>query len=412
MAAAASMAGIAGAPQFAFGQSTGGKTFVKVFMRGGADGLHLFPAIGDIEYYNHRPNLAIRPPSDTDVDSALNIGNNLRGMNPNLAPLMEIFDAGRMMVAPATALSNGGRSHFENQRWVGKGVRDDLVEGYLNRYLQEIPGVDHPLRGASLGRGNTGSEFGGKLTIPAITNAKDFEVFNKNFCDPGGCADNRLTEMMTSIATNERGQSAVTSRIRENQMIMLDSVKEVQNAGANYAPNAGGLDYSNTTLGNGLRLVAQLLKAGVPLEVAGIDWKGNFDTHANQGAGRNEKWHESATDLLTFYRDMGAHMDNVVVLVCTEFGRTVIENGNRGTDHGSGSSWFAFGGPASGGVGPDVPSVARENLAYGRFIPVLTDFRDLVAEVMVRHMDVPESLISTLLPGHNFTDHQLFTRSV
>ena len=63
MVSAASMAGLVGAPKFTFGQAAGGKTFVKVFQRGGADGLHLLPAVADLAYYQIRPNIAIEPPS-------------------------------------------------------------------------------------------------------------------------------------------------------------------------------------------------------------------------------------------------------------------------------------------------------------------------------------------------------------
>ena len=422
MAVAASMAGVAGAPRFAFGQSAGTKTFVKVFMRGGADGLHLFPAVGDLEYYKHRPNIAIRPPSDTDVNTAINIGDSYRAMNPNLAPLMEIYDAGRMMVAPATALVEGKGSHFDSQRYISNGVSDDAVDGYLQRYIQGIPGSGHPLRAASLGRGKLGHEFEGNIVVPTINTARSYELFNEDFCEASGCADNRMTEMMSRIITNEQGQSNMASRVRENQMLMLETVTDVQQAGRNYTPNAGGLDYSQSTLGNGLRTVAQLLKAGIPLEVAGIDWSTNFDKHSNQlppgldfadqSFEQHQKWHEGALDFLTFYRDMGAHMDNVVILVCTEFGRNARENGSRGTDHGLGSTWFAIGGPASGGMGPDVTSVAPDKLFGTRFIPPITDYRDLVAEIMIRHMNVPESFISTLLPRHKFTDNKLFTRPV
>ncbi|MCK0097196.1 DUF1501 domain-containing protein [Yoonia sp. F2084L] len=424
MVAAASMAGIAGAPQFSFGQSAGGKTFIKVFMRGGADGLHLFPAVGDIEYYNHRPNLAIGTPSDTDANSALDLGDTYRAMNPNLEPLMEIFDAGRLMIAPSTAMDDGGRSHFDNQRWIGKGARNNAIDGYLNRYMQENAGVDHPLRGAVLGKTSISTDIKGAIPVPAVQNSGNFDLENRNFCSGAGCADNQLTDMMREIASHEIDQPGLEAEVRDNQLIMLDSIAEVQASGVNYTVEANGLNYSNSSLGRGLRLCAQLLKAGVPLEVAALDWNIGWDTHSNQlpsnldgqfasqDHGYHRRIREGATDFLTFYRDMASNLDNVVVLVGTEFGRTVIENGTRGTDHGKGSSWFAFGGPTAGGIAPDITSLARDQLFQSRFVPTRTEYRDLVAEIMVNHMSMPTALVSTVLPGHNFTNHGLFNRSV
>ncbi|MCY4336423.1 MAG: twin-arginine translocation signal domain-containing protein [Litoreibacter sp.] len=126
LTAAASMVGMAGAPKFSFAQEAGQKTFIKVFMRGGADGLHLFPLVGDPFYYQYRPDIAIPPPSN-DINSAIDLGDPMRGMNPNLEMLMEIWDAGNMMVAPATSFDPNNRSHFDCQRWIGTGARNSRV---------------------------------------------------------------------------------------------------------------------------------------------------------------------------------------------------------------------------------------------------------------------------------------------
>lgn len=419
---AASMAGVAGAPQFAFGQSANGKTFIKVFMRGGADGLHLFPAYGDPIYYQHRPNIAIGAPLDSDINTAINIGDSYRGLNPNLEPLMRIWDDGRMMVAPATALEEGNRSHFDNQRWIGTGARDNLIDGYLNRYMQNTVGPNDPLRGAVLGKTSISTEARGSIVVPAVSNTDGFNLENSDFCSGAGCSDNQLTDLMREVAAHPIIEDGLEASVRENQLVMLDSIAQVQNAGNNYVTNAGGLEYSNTDLGRGLKLAAQLIKADVPLEVAAMDWNIGWDTHSNQiagGANRfadpNFNYHSrmrtGATDFLTFYLDMGAAIDDVVVLVCTEFGRTVIENGSQGTDHGVGSTWFAFGGPTAPGVGPDITTLDTSQLASNRYVPTVTNYKDMVAEIMIRHMSMEPSLVSTIFPSHSFTNHNLFNRS-
>lgn len=420
---AASMAGIAGAPQFAFGQAAGGKTFIKVFMRGGADGLHLFPAVGDPIYYQHRPNIGIEAPLDSDRNTALELGDDYRAMNPNLEPLMEIWNAGRMMVAPAAALEEGNRSHFDNQRWIGTGARNNTIDGYLNRYMQSVAGPNDPLRGAVLGKTSISTEARGQIVVPAISNRDGFDLRNGNFCGGAGCSDNQLTELMREISSHDVIEDGIEASIRENQLVMLESIAKVQEAGINYQTTAGGLEYSNTDLGRGLKLAAQLLKAGVPLEVAAMDWNIGWDTHSNQISGsadrftdQNFNYHRrmrlGATDFLTFYRDMADAIDDVVVLVGTEFGRTVIENGTQGTDHGHGSTWFAFGGPTVPGVGPDIDTLDRAALRQTRYVPTRTDYKDIVSEIMIRHMNMPERLVETVFPMHSFTNHSLFNRSV
>ncbi|GFE66487.1 DUF1501 domain-containing protein [Litoreibacter roseus] len=419
--AAASMAGIAGAPKFAFGQEAGGKTFIKVFMRGGADGLHLFPAVGDMIYYQHRPNIAIEAPSN-DANSALDLGGNgYRAMNPNLEPLMEIWNAGHMMVAPSTAIEEGNRSHFDNQRWIGTGARNNFIDGYLNRYMQNNLGPTHPLRGAVLGKSSISTEIRGSISVPAISNPSNFNLENRDLCGGDGCSDNQLTTLMRDISAHDVDVSAMEGAVRENQLVMLESIAEVQLAGTDYTPSAGGLEYNNTDLGRGLKLVAQLLKAGVPLEVAAMDWNIGWDTHSNQIAdgadrfidqdkGYHRNMRRGASDFLTFYRDIADMRDDVVVLVGTEFGRTVIENGNNGTDHGHGGAWFAFGGPTVPGVGPDVTTLDISALQRERYMPMVVNYRDIVSEIMIRHMGMPENLVSTIFPDHTFTNNSLFSR--
>ncbi|MFQ6546515.1 DUF1501 domain-containing protein [Aestuariibius sp. 2305UL40-4] len=421
LTAAASAVGTVGAPKFAFAQEAGTKTLVKVFMRGGADGLHLFPRFGDMTYFNVRPNIAIEAPSN-DPNSALDLGHPIRGMNPNMAAMMEIWESGRMMVAPSAALEEGNRSHFDCQRWIGTGMRNNLVDGYLNRYLQAVNATDHPLRGASLGKSSIATEMRGEIAVPAVSSAGGFDVRSGDFCSGSGCAENRLTEMMREVSSHEVDLPEAEARVREQQIVLVDTIAEIQAAGADYTPSAGGLDYSGSPLGRGLRLTAQLLKAGVPLSVASLDWNIGWDTHSNQiadGADRfvdqNKGYHRNmtagATDFLTFWRDISELRDDVVVLVGSEFGRTVYENGNEGTDHGHGGAWFAFGGPTVGGMAAeDVASLDDSNLERGRYMPNLIDYRDIVSEIMIRHMGLPEAMIGTVLPGINVTNRNLFTR--
>ena len=417
---AASMAGAVGAPKFAFGQNAAGKTFIKVFMRGGADGLHLFPMYGDLAYFQYRPNIAIEAPSN-DRNSAIDMGHpdQLRGLNPNLEALMEIWETGNMMVSPSTSLPEGNRSHFDCQRWIGTGARNNFIDGYLNRYLQNIPG-EHPLRGVVAGKSSISTEARGAFPVAAIRDGGSFQLRNGDFCSGDGCADNQLTEIMREISSHEVDLSAVEGAVRESQLIMLDAIAEVQAAGMDYSPSAGGLDYSNSDLGRGLRLCAQLLKAGVPLETAALDWNIGWDTHSNQIsesanpiADDDKRYHQrmrtGATDFVTFWRDMGPAMRDVVVLVGTEFGRTKKENGNLGTDHGDGGAWFAFGGPTVRGFAQDVDTIADEVIGNRNRLPNVVNYRDIVGEIMVRHMGMSQQLISTVFPNHTFDNNNLFT---
>lgn len=405
---AASMAGLAGAPAFSFGKSASGKTLVKIFMPGGSDGLELFPMVGDPFYHRARPNIAFAP-AGNGIRSAVKMEGSARALNPNLEPLMDIWSEGRMMVSPATALQDANRSHFDCQRWIGAGTKSDAVDGYLNRYLSDVSENDHVLRAAVLGKSAMSPELNGEVVVPSIADADHFELKSSDFCESDGCEDNRLTMMLREVALPEQGISLAEQIIREEQLLLLETIQEAQAATAN---NGGAHAYSNTTLGRGLRLVSSLLKAEVPLEVASIDWSLNWDTHANQGSDTfNAGLREGARDLLAFYRDLGPQMDNVIVILGTEFGRTIQENGSRGTDHGKAGAWMAFGGGIRPGFAEDVPTLDQSALgAEARYgLPTLIDYRDFVGEIMVRHMGVSERLMSTIFPRHRFYNHNLMT---
>ena len=396
--------------------------FVKVFMRGGADGLHLFPAVGDVDYYQSRPDLGIEPPS-ADINSAIDLGGlggtNYRAMNPNLAPLMEIWDAGRMMIAPATAVSFNNLSHFDAQRWIEKGAQDNSIDGYLNRYLQIASRTDDHFRGLVAGKATLSTVFDGSVAVPVIPNAADYDIRQaRDMCSGHGCAENQLLETVRSIASQVDGISDLERQIRQNQQVMAEAVDVVQSANSSHLADNGFHEYHDSDIGRGLKLIAEVLKANVQLEVATLDWNVGWDTHANQipqsvdrFADQNFAFHrkirDGAEDLATFFRDLGAHLDNVIVLVGSEFGRSVKQNGSLGTDHGHGGAFFAFGGDIKPGFGPDISSLAENELLDGQYVPGVVDTRDLIAEIMVKHMYLPESLVSTVLPGYAFTDHRI-----
>ena len=436
LASAAAMAGAAGAPKFSFAQQ-GTKTFIKVFQRGGADGLHLFPLYGDPFYATYRPDLAILGPNG-DGDRAISLGDaaavdrdpvtGVRGMNPNLAPLMDIWDANNMMLAPCTSFAGANRSHFDCQRWIGTGDRDNLIDGYMNRFMQQVrPETQHPLRGLVAGKTSISTEIRGQVKVPAIRNGSDFSVSNSdldNFDCGDGCDDFKMTSIMEEISSHDVDLSAAEGNIKENQLILLESIQDVAQSVATY--NADDpKQYSDSDLGRGLRLCAQLIKNGVPLEVAALDWNIGWDTHSNQidsdnqtnpftdqTKRYNERMAQGARDFKLFWDDLGpVFRPNVVVLVGSEFGRTKKQNGSFGTDHGEGGAWFAFGGNTQKKVANDVTSIEDTPQVPSNRLPTLTSYRDIVGEIMVKHMGMPENVVSTVFPNHTFTDNLLFSSS-
>jgi len=400
------------------------KTLIKIFMRGGADPLSLFPLTGDDSYYTYRPRIAVARPSSADSNAAIRL-TDAYGLNPNLAALMEIWDSGRMAISPATHFTEGNRSHFDCQTWIEIGSTDRNLQGVFNRYLREVPN-GNLLRAVRAGSTSLSQSMRGPVPVPSIASAADYKLTNSDWCKGAGCSENVLMQTLLGISGHATG-TEIEKKTRAITEALFKPVDVVQAANASYVPALGGINYydglsgrSVTTMGRGLRLVAQLLKAGVPVEVAALDWSGSWDTHEKQVGtsvidqtnGHAASLASGATDLVAFWRDIADLRDNVLVMIGSEFGRTVHENGTTGTDHGNGAAWFCFGGPTRGGIYNGMTTVEASRLLSGRYIPVLTNYKDILGEAMVRHLGVSESIMSRIIPGHAFTNHGMFSASV
>jgi len=180
----------------------------------------------------------------------------------------------------------------------------------------------------------------------------------------------------------------------------FEAVKMLRSASPQGLTPAHGAQYPRGRFGESLRQIAQLIRADVGLEVAFAD-TGGWDTHAAQGAERGQlanRLTDFAQGLAALDRDLGDRMADVVVLTMSEFGRTVRENGNRGTDHGHATAMLVLGGPVRGGkVHGRWPGLRRDQLFEGRDLAVTTDFRDLFTEVAQRHLAIPAA--APLFPG-------------
>jgi uncharacterized protein (DUF1501 family) len=168
---------------------------------------------------------------------------------------------------------------------------------------------------------------------------------------------------------------------------------------ARYQPE-GGAAYPATAFGQALQQIAQLSKAGVGLEVAFAEL-GGWDTHVNQGSAQGQlaaRLDDFARSIAALVIDLGDRLADTVVLTMSEFGRAVSENGNRGTDHGHGNAMMVIGGGVRGRrVYGRWPGLLPDQRYDRRDLAVTTDFRDVFAEIVVRHLGIDDA--SAVFPG-------------
>jgi uncharacterized protein (DUF1501 family) len=358
------------------------KTLIAVFQRGAVDGLNMIVPHGEATYYNLRPNIAVARPG-RGADAAVDL-DGFFGLHPALAGLKPIWDAKRLAVVHAAGSPDSTRSHFDAQDYMESGTPGvkSTPDGWLNRAVQARPDrAASPFRAVSFTQ-NLPRAMQGRAPALAIANLRDFAVRAgaQSQAVQGGFED--IYETAASEALRGTGKETFAA---------IDYLKRVNPA--QYRPE-NGAQYPRTQFGNAMLQIAQLVKAGVGLEVAFTDIQG-WDTHANQGAGRGQlagRLTEFGAGLLALYTDLGpARMDDVVVLTMSEFGRTARENGNRGTDHGHANAMLLLGGPVRGGkVYGDWPGLGEAQLHEGRALALTTDFRDVFGEVAHKHLGTPD----------------------
>lgn len=357
-------------PRELFAQSTSEPILVAVFQRGAVDGLNMVIPFTEPEYYRLRPRIAIPAPMGNSEDRALDL-DGLFGLHPAMRPLHPLFGDGRLAIVHAAGSPDPSRSHFEAQDYMAAatpGVKSTR-DGWMNRYLRtiEIPD-DVPFAGMSIGRNLPRSLAGRASTLSAGSVAEmrlaGPQRFYKDAFDDG------VGDIVTkSAAELFDGLDFLAARLPERRDVSLD-----------YPPGR---------LPAALANVAQLIKADVGLRTAFVEI-GGWDHHAAEGGVRGQlanRLREFSGGIRAFYEDLGDRVDNVVIVTMSEFGRTVKENGNAGTDHGHGNAMLVLGARVQGGkVYGEWPGLAAEQLFEGRDLAVKTDFRDVLADVLTGHM--------------------------
>jgi uncharacterized protein (DUF1501 family) len=370
---------------YAGGLGPGGrkKVLVAIFQRGAVDGLNVIVPFGEKRYYDLRPAIAI--PSTAVVDL-----NGFFGLHPALAPLKPMWDSKQLAIVDAVGSPDPTRSHFDAQDYMESGTPGlkATTAGWLNRALPSEAGKPSPVRAVSVGS-NLARTLRGPNNAIAVSNLNDFQVRNAI----GASTFESMYD--NSLDTTMHGTGRET----------FDAVKLMQSIQKQAYTPAVGVQYPASRFAQSLQQIARLVKADVGLEVAFTDI-GGWDTHVNQVGAQPVQGQmanvlgDFAKSLAAFQQDLGDHMADVTVVTMSEFGRTARENGNRGTDHGHANYMLAFGGGVRGGkVYGEWPGLAEEQLYEGRDLALTTDFRDVLGELVSRHLG--NTNLKAVFPGYN-----------
>lgn len=383
--AAVNAAGTAAAP----------RRLVVVFLRGAVDGLSVVVPYADPGYYRARSSIALaRPGSDAgviDLDGRF-------GLHPALASLLPLWQSGRLGFVQACGSPDGTRSHFDAQDYMESGTpgRKSTPDGWLNRLLGALP-ADAAERAAPTRAVSIGPVlpriYAGRNPVANI--ASGAAAAKPMLLDRPKVGD-AFDQLYAGDDKMSRAYQDARQAHREvMETLSKDDVEREMQAANNGAPLPNGFP------DDAARLAALMRNDGrVQLAFMAL---GGWDTHANQGAASGQlagRLKPLGMGLAALANGLGPVFDDTVVVVMSEFGRTVRQNGNGGTDHGHGNVMWLLGGRVAGGrVHGRWPGLDASALYEGRDLAVTTDFREVLAELAARHLRLPDARLAEVFPG-------------
>jgi uncharacterized protein (DUF1501 family) len=364
------------------------KVLITIFQRGAVDGLNMVVPFGERAYYAARPSIAIAQPTAGTTDAAIDL-DGFFGLHPRMAVLAPFWKQSALAIVHACGSPDRTRSHFDAQDYMESGTPGvkRTEDGWLNRYLKaKAREQASPFRAVAM-TSQLPRTLHGAAPALAMTQIRQFGL-------RGGDVVHRSFEEEYAAAADR----VLTTTGRE----AFDAIRLLKNADPQRYQPEHGAAYPRSAYGQALAQIAQLVKADVGLEVAFAE-SGQWDHHVNEGGAAGQlaaRLDDFARGIAALATDLGSRMQDVVILTMSEFGRAVSENGNRGTDHGHGNAMLVLGGGVRGGkVYGEWPGLSIEQRFEERDLAVTTDFRDVVGEIAMRHLDVRDP--RPIFPGYD-----------
>ena len=359
-----------------------GDVLLVLSLRGGFDGLSAVVPAADPHYVGVRPGIGVPTGALLPLDATF-------GLHPALAPLKPFWDAGSLAAVHAAGQPDPTRSHFQAMEAMERAVPGASVRtGWLDR-VSSAQGA-----GSAFATVGVGVEANQRALVGPAPELLMSSV--DGFSLPGDDDAGERARWTAALAAMHRGARAEIARPARLTLAAVGTAAALQDTA--YVVANGGA-YPDGDLGDALRDVARLVKAGVGLRVATVDF-GDWDMH--QGLGRpDEGWMarqltELGAALAAFATDLGSDLGRVTVVTISEFGRRVRENASGGLDHGHGNLMLLLGGGVAGGrMHGAWPGLDPAGLLDGD-LPASNDYRTVLAEILEKRCGVAGS---TVFPG-------------
>ena len=345
--------------------------FVVLQLSGGNDFMNTVVPYGDPLYYDFRKTVGIGEEEVLHIDDRL-------GFHPAMSEIKSLYDAGNVAIVQGIGYPAPDRSHFRSMDiWHTAEPHAFTGEGWLGRAIRELdPDKQNVVTGVSFGSGLPRAMYLSGTPAISVTELESYGLLTS------------LSGARQRSALNAFTRMYVPEEFGEAQMIMqhigqtgLDSLAAVDMLKSATQGYSSEVEYASNPLAQSLKGIAQVHLAGLGTRIFYAQ-HGGYDVHGNQVQTQTKLWRQVSGAVNDFFADLKAHdaAEEVVMLVFSEFGRRVRDNGN-GTDHGSGGGAFMIGDRVTGGLYGEYPSLEPADQVSGD-MGYNNDFRNLYSTVL------------------------------
>ena len=367
-------------------QPTNRKRLVVIFLRGAIDGLNVVVPHQEADYYKARPTLAI--PYPQEKNGAIDL-DGFFGLHPDLQDLMPLWKKGNLAFIHASGSSADTRSHFDAQDYMESGTPGvkSTTDGWMNRLLGQLP-KERPTQALSVST-TTPRILKGMMPIAILNPGK-----NSTVVIPTDRA--HINKAFSSLYDGDDALSKAYQEGHQAREIILKELgQEMMYASRGAAVASNFVDDAAE--------VAKLMEGDAKTQLAFLEI-GGWDSHINQQLIFKQFLPDLGRGLATLVKGLDSIYPDTTIVVMSEFGRTVQENGNNGTDHGHGNVMWLLGGSIRGGKVYGEWQGLNESVLYeGRDLPVTTDFREAIALILQQNLSISDDRIAKIFPGYQIT---------
>lgn len=344
---------------------------VVIQLSGGNDFMNTLIPYTEGVYYDTRPLVGLPQEQVLPINDRL-------AFHPSAAPLKQMFEAGKVAVVQGIGYENSSRSHFRAlDIWHTCEPEKVATEGWLARVIRELdPLGENALTAISFGRGLPRALAAPGVTATSVDNLDTYGLMNS--IQVAEEREQRL-DVFKRMYTPAIGAGMVAEYLRETGRGVLAGAERLKEAPRRYTST---VTYGDNAIAKALRDVARVHTAGLGTRVF-YTQHGGYDHHAQELPSHARLLTELTTAISTFMQDLREHdaADNVAILMFTEFGRRIRDNGS-GTDHGSGGGAFVMGDMVHGGLYSEYPSLRPSDWLNGEDLRHTFDFRGVYSTML------------------------------